>query len=73
MTGIVAQFKDHPELLQFLRRWGPPLGMAVLVAADVATDRATWRTYVCAMLAVQFAWQAVKSMRDARQGKDECQ
>ena len=65
MTGIVAQFKDRPELRQFLttiwRRWGAPVMFALIVVLNVASGRTSWATYVSAVLAVLLALQARKA------------
>jgi len=61
MTGIVAQFKDRPALLHFLRRWGIPVVFGLLVVSDVATGRTSLRTYVLVAAAMYWAFQGRKS------------
>ena len=65
MTGIVAQFKDRPELRQFVttiwRRWGAPAMFALIVVLNVATGKTSWTTYVSAGLAVLLAIRARKA------------
>jgi len=61
MTGIVAQFKDRPELRQLWRRWGAPAMFALIVVLNVASGRTSWATYVSAALAVLLALRARKA------------
>jgi len=61
MTGIVAQFKDRPELRRFYRKWGAPVLFGLIVLLNVASGRTSWATYVSAVLAVLLALQARKA------------